>query len=63
MNINYKGEKITFGFNAAYLIDILHAITTDKVTVKIKDKDSAVIIVPFESEEHTCILMPMDIKD
>lgn len=61
--ISYKGETITFGFNASYLIDILSAITTDKITLKIKDKDSAVIIVPFESKEHTCILMPMDIKD
>ncbi len=61
--ISYEGETIKFGFNAGYLIDILNAITTDKVTVKIKDKDSAIIIVPFESEEYTCILMPMDIKD
>lgn len=61
--ISYGGETIKFGFNAGYLIDILNAITTDKVTVKIKDKDSAIIIVPFESEEYTCILMPMDIKE
>jgi DNA polymerase-3 subunit beta len=61
--INYEGETIKFGFNASYLIDILNAITVDKVTVKIKDKDSAIIIVPLESKEYTCILMPMDIKD
>jgi len=63
ISINYEGEMIKFGFNAGYLIDILNAMTTDKVTVKIKDKDSAIIIVPFESNKYTCILMPMDIKD
>ena len=63
ISINYKGEPIELGFNAGYLIDILNAIMSEKVIIKIKDRDSAIIIVPFDSKEYTCILMPMDKKD
>ena len=58
---DYKGEEIKLGFNAKYLIDILNAITSEKVIMKLKDKESAAIINPTDNQKYTCVLMPMDI--
>ena len=61
--ITYKGENIKLGFNAGYLIDSISAIDGEEVIVKIKDKDSPVIITPLNNNKYTCIIMPMEIKE
>ena len=63
ISIEYKGEPIKLGFNAGYLIDALNAIISERVTLKIKDSDSGVVITPFNNKKYTCIIMPMDIND
>jgi len=60
--IEYKGASIKLGFNAGYLIEILNAIDSDRIIIKIKDEDSPAIIIPSDSKEYICIIMPMEIK-
>jgi len=59
----YEGENIKLGFNAGYLIDSISAIDGEEVVIKIKDKDSPVIINPLNDDEYTCVIMPMEIKE
>lgn len=61
--ISYGGEEIMLGFNASYLIDALNALDGDEVVLKIKDKDSPVIVNYIGGERHTCVIMPMEIKE
>lgn len=61
--ISYEGENIKLGFNAGYLIDCINAINGEEVVLKIKDKDSPVIITPPNDDEYTCVIMPMEIKE
>ena len=63
ISIAYYGENINLGFNAGYLVDSLSAIDTEEVVVKIKDKDSPVIVTPLNDDEYTCVIMPMEIKE
>ncbi len=61
--IFYDGENIKLGFNAGYLVDSINAIDGEDVIIKIKDKDSPVIISSPNSDEYTCVIMPMEIKE
>ena len=63
MVVDYQEEDIKLGFNAGYLIDILGSIAGEKVTIKIKDEDSPVIITPENNDEYTCVVMPMEIQE
>lgn len=61
--IEHQGEEIRLGFNAGYLIDVLNAIKSEKVIIKLRDNESPVILTPLNGEEYTCIIMPMEIND
>ena len=61
--VDYTGESIKLGFNAGYIIDTVNAIKTNKIRIKMKDEDSPVILMPSNSDDHLCIIMPMEIQD
>lgn len=55
--------KITIGFKATYLIDILNSISTDKVLIEMNDSSHAALFHECNedkiSSEKICLLMPM----
>ena len=61
--VTYSGEEIKLGFNASYLIDSLSVMGGEEIIIKIKDKDSPVIINPTDSDQYACVIMPMEIKE
>jgi DNA polymerase-3 subunit beta len=61
IEIAFKGESITIGLNAKYVIDILSAMDTKKINFRLKDAESSCLITPADNEDYKCIVMPMRI--
>ncbi len=57
--VAYDGPEIAVGFNARYLIDILQALDTEKVLLKVKDNLSPGLLVPEQDEDYLAVVMPM----
>lgn len=64
--VQFDGEPMIVGYNAAYLIDILRHIDTDEAIFELKDSGSAAIVYPTvqkEKENVTMLLMPMRLNE
>jgi DNA polymerase-3 subunit beta len=59
--LDYKGDKLTVGFNARYLIDTLGAMTAERVVLELQDPLSPVLVKEEGSEDYRCVVMPMRI--
>ena len=59
--LDYKGEKVSLGFNARYVLDVLGAMTSDKVVLELQDPLSPVLVKEDGSDEYKCVIMPMRI--
>lgn len=59
--IDYTGDKVTLGFNARYVLDVLHAMTSDKVVLEMQDPLSPVLVKEEGNEDYKCVIMPMRI--
>ena len=59
--IDYKFDKLTLGFNARYMIDILEAMVSEKVILELQDPLSPVLLKEDGSENYKCVIMPMRI--
>ncbi len=55
----YKGEQMTIGYNARYLMDILQAMGTESVMLKLQEPLSPTIVYEAGNENYTCVVMPM----
>lgn len=60
---DYKGEPITIGFNAQYLLDFLGAAAEGPISFELKDEQSAGQLRPLADEKnrYRYIVMPMRI--
>ncbi len=63
LETDYKGETLTIGFNAQYLLDFLKATGAGDVKLELKDAQSAGQLRPADSEDYKYryIVMPMRI--
>ena len=59
--VDYKGDTVTLGFNARYVIDVLNAMTSDKVVLELQDPLSPVLVKEDGNEDYQCVIMPMRI--
>jgi DNA polymerase-3 subunit beta len=59
--VDYKGDSLSVGFNARYLIDMLEAMSADNVLIELQESLSPVLIKEEKNEEYKCVLMPMRI--
>ena len=59
----YKGDPITVGFNAAYMLDFLAAAVEGPISVELKDEQSAGQMRPLADEKfrYRYVIMPMRI--
>ncbi len=61
MEIDYDGDDFKIGFNAKYILDILHSFMDDEVNIELNDQLSPGIIRPQNDMDYTCVVMPMRI--
>ncbi|NCO67965.1 MAG: DNA polymerase III subunit beta [Nitrospirae bacterium CG_4_10_14_0_8_um_filter_41_23] len=59
--VEYKNDKLSLGFNARYVIDVLSAMMTEKVTLELQDPLSPVLLKEDGDENYKCVVMPMRI--
>ena len=62
----YGGEKMSIGYNAVYLLDVLKNIGSEEVRFKLDRPDTAGIVEPAEQaegEEYFTLLMPLKLSD
>jgi DNA polymerase III subunit beta len=59
--VEYAGAALQICFNAQYVLDFLSAVTTDVVSLELKDEVSQALMRPVgaESYEYTYVIMPM----
>lgn len=59
LTCEYVGEEITTSFNVNYIIEALKVISTEKVIINIKDKDSVCLLEQPEDSLSSWLVMPM----
>ena len=59
--VDYKGENLSLGFNARYLIDILETMSSERVVMEMQAPLSPVLIKEEKDEDYRCVIMPMRI--
>jgi DNA polymerase-3 subunit beta len=55
----YDGEPMHMGFNAKYLLDVMNALTQDKLVLELNDPLSPGVIRPHEDDQYFYVIMPM----
>lgn len=61
LSVAYSGEPMSMAFNARYLLDALSAMISEKVTFKLNEPLSAVLVMEDGREDYKCVVMPMRI--
>ncbi len=59
VTLEYQGNGLEIGFNAAYLLDAISAIGTDNVRWSFNDPNSGVLIEAFDKADSLYVVMPM----
>jgi len=59
--VEYAGASMQICFNAQYVLDFLSAVTTDVVSLELKDEVSQAVMKPVGAEgyDYTYVIMPM----
>jgi DNA polymerase-3 subunit beta len=59
--VDYSGSSMQICFNAQYVLDFLSAVTTDIVSLDLKDEVSQAVMKPVGAEgyDYTYVIMPM----
>jgi DNA polymerase III subunit beta len=59
--VDYSGDAMQICFNAQYLLDFLAAVSTDVVSLDLKDEVSQAVVKPVGAEgyDYTYVIMPM----
>jgi DNA polymerase-3 subunit beta len=59
--VEFAGAPLQICFNAQYVLDFLSAVTTDAVSLELKDEVSQAVMKPVAAEgyDYTYVIMPM----
>jgi DNA polymerase-3 subunit beta len=59
--VEYAGASLQICFNAQYVLDFLAAVTTDNVSLDLKDEVSQAVMKPVGADgyDYTYVIMPM----
>jgi DNA polymerase-3 subunit beta len=55
----YVKEPFTISFNSRYLIDVLSALSADRVLIEANDETSPVVVKDEQDEGFLAVIMPM----
>ncbi len=61
VGVEYKGEEMSLGFNARYLMDALGAMSAELVVFSLQDPLSPTLLTEEGKEDYRCVVMPMRI--
>jgi DNA polymerase-3 subunit beta len=63
ISVDYAGGPMQICFNAQYVLDFLAAVSTDTVSLDLKDEVSQAVVKPVGAEgyDYTYVIMPMRI--
>ncbi len=59
IGVNYSGDAMTVAFNARYVLDVLNAMSSEKVILKLNEPLSPAMIMEEGGEDYKCVVMPM----
>jgi len=59
LDIDYKGEGISIGFNSRYLMDVLTAMDRQAISLELSDALSPCLITEEGDDQYKCVVMPM----
>lgn len=57
--LDYEGNQMEIGFNVAYLLDVVSAITTKHIRCAFTGPNEGVLIEPTENDNSLYVIMPM----
>lgn len=55
----YKGDQMTVGYNARYLMDILQVMAGEAVTLELQEPLSPTLVLEENNKDYLCVVMPM----
>ncbi|MBC8413812.1 MAG: DNA polymerase III subunit beta [Nitrospira sp.] len=59
ISAQYKGEEMSIGYNARYMMDILNAMDGESVLLELQEPLSPTLILESDNRNYTCVVMPM----
>ncbi len=59
LEVEYKDEAVTLGFNARYLMDVLSVLDDTQVVLEVKDAMSAALLHPAGDTDNLYVIMPL----
>jgi DNA polymerase-3 subunit beta len=59
--VQYRGESLTTGFNAKYLLDALAAMESETIHIEMKSALSPCVLRPEAEPGFLCVVMPMKV--
>lgn len=59
LDLDYEGDSLEIGFNVAYLIDVLNAISSENIKLTLADSNSSALIESTDSDSALYVVMPM----
>ena len=59
--VDYTGDAMQICFNAQYVLDFLSVVSTDLISLELKDEVSQAVMKPVGAEgyDYTYVIMPM----
>ncbi len=67
LEVDYKADELTIGFNAVYLLDALRHMDSDSVSLSLKSPVGAGLLEEAEGakegEEYLCLVMPLRLAE
>jgi DNA polymerase-3 subunit beta len=61
LEVDFMGEKLSIGFNARYLLDVLSAMPDDEVALELGGELDPGVIKPVSDARFVGVIMPMRI--
>ncbi|ALT00149.1 DNA polymerase III subunit beta [Lacimicrobium alkaliphilum] len=59
VDVDYQGDSLEIGFNVAYLIDVLNALSSEKVKMTMSDSNNSALIEDASDDSALYVIMPM----
>ena len=59
LEVEYRGEPLDIGFNVQYLLEALSTLSSETVTLNLKDQNSSCLLTDRDNPGYRYVVMPM----
>ncbi|MBU3694689.1 MAG: DNA polymerase III subunit beta [Rhodocyclaceae bacterium] len=59
LEIDYQGESLDIGFNVQYLLEAVSTLSSEQVTLNLRDQNSSCLLTDRENPGYRYVVMPM----